>query len=77
LILGVQGLFIPDVRFAARRASGGRIAQQFVRLASAARQSFGGRWCGSVSGSALGFDEGGKEFALGALHSLSGGQVGS
>jgi len=67
---------MPVVRFAARRASGGQIAEQFVRLASAARQSFGWRLGGYVSSPALGFDETGKEFALGALHGLSGSQVG-
>ena len=35
-----------------------------------------GRLRGYVSGPTLGFDEGGKEFALGALHGLRGGQVG-
>ena len=35
-----------------------------------------GRLRGYVSGPTLGFDEGGKEFALGALHGLCGGQVG-
>ena len=35
-----------------------------------------GRLRGYVSGPTLGFDEGGKEFALGTLHGLRGGQVG-
>jgi hypothetical protein len=64
------------VRFAARRASGGQMAQPFVRLASAARQSLGGIVGGAVSGSALGLDEAGKEFAFGALHGLGGSQIG-
>jgi hypothetical protein len=37
--LGLKGIFMPVLRFAARRAPGGRIAQQFVCPASAARQS--------------------------------------
>ena len=35
-----------------------------------------GRLRGYVSGPTLGFDEGCKEFALGTLHGLRGGQVG-
>ncbi len=76
MILGVKGIFIPVVRFAARRASGGQMAQPFVRLSSAARQAFGWRRRRYVSGSALGFDEAGKEFALGGLHGLGGRQIG-
>jgi hypothetical protein len=64
------------------------MAQPFVRLASGARQSLGGivavswqaergsRWVAVVSGSALGLDEAGKEFAFGALHGLGGSQIG-
>jgi hypothetical protein len=37
--LDLKGIFMPVLRFAARRALGGRIAQQFVCPASAARQS--------------------------------------
>jgi hypothetical protein len=37
--LGFKGIFMLVVRFAARRAPGGRIAQQIVCLASGARQS--------------------------------------
>ncbi len=52
------------------------MAQPFVRLSSAARQAFGWRRRRYVSGSALGFDEAGKEFALGGLHGLGGRQIG-
>jgi hypothetical protein len=38
LILISNGIFMPVLRFAARRASGGRIAEQSVCLASEARQ---------------------------------------
>jgi len=38
--LGLKGIFMPVLRFAARRASGWRTAQQFVCPTSVARQYF-------------------------------------
>ena len=38
--LGLKGIFMPVLRFAARRASGWRTAQQFVCPTSVARQWF-------------------------------------
>ncbi len=60
------------LRLAACRASGGRIAEQSVCLASAARQ-----WVvGYASGPSPGFHEAREQIALGPLHRLSGRQIG-
>jgi hypothetical protein len=55
---------MPVVRFAARRASGGQMAQPFVRLASAARQSLGGIVGGPCQARRLGLTKPAKSSRL-------------